>query len=119
MRHSTELKKERENFILNNVNYEMVHFSKFNYDILHYISHYRRAGKGENFTYNDVIIMADTETSKKAVDTIGENHVVAFTISIRAYSKNICTLWGNKPSELVKTINNIMIIFCIIKFFVL
>lgn len=109
MRHSTELKKERENFILNNVEYEMIHFSKFNYDILHYISHYRRAGKGDSSTYNDVVIMADTETSKKAVDTIGENHVVAFTISIRAYSKNICTLWGDKPSEMVTAISKILL----------
>ena len=58
--------------------------------------------------------MIDTETSKKKPDThfidkdgsvkyqTCANHVVAWTISIRAFHKNICTLYGRKPSSLAK-----------------
>ena len=46
--------------------------------------------------------MFDTETSKKAPDVVGEDHVVAFTVSIRAFDKNIVTLWGRRPDDLVK-----------------
>ena len=53
--------------------------------------------------------MFDTETSKKKSDPdyIGDNHVVAFTVSIRTFDKNIVTLWGRKPSELVDCLVNI------------
>ena len=55
-------------------------------------------------SYSDAIIMFDTETSKKHLNKIDENHVVAFTISIRHDNKNIATLYGNKPTECVNTI---------------
>ena len=57
---------------------------------------------------NDVIIMLDTETSKEKLNTVCENYVVAWTISIRAYHMNICTLYGNRPSECIECINLIM-----------
>ena len=68
----------------------------------------RRAGRADNDTYADAVIMFDTETSKSKESTEPvENYVVAFTVSIRAYHENICTLYGNKPSELVRTISKI------------
>lgn len=38
---------------------------------------------------------------------INNNYVVAWTISIRAFNKNICTLWGRKPSEFVECLDRI------------
>ena len=42
------------------------------------------------------------------VKEIGENHVVAWSLSIRAFDMNIVTLWGHKPSELMTCIKNIL-----------
>ena len=97
----------------------MVHYSKFDYSILSNILYITPAGRGDKKTYNDVIIMCDTETSKKKLSkapqksklpsgrTARENHVCAWTISIRAFHMNIVTLWGHKPSTLIKTMAKI------------
>ena len=98
--------------------YQFVHYKKFDYNLLKYIWYQRTRGVGERASYNDVIIMADTETSKKKPDildptakkekwTTGENHVVAWTISIRAYHHNIVTLYGRKPSKMIETLQRI------------
>ena len=81
--------------------YNFIFWDRFNYDYLSNIMYIRRAGRNENDTYNDCIIMFDTETSKKDPGVVGENHVVAFTVSIRAFNKNIVTLWGRRPDDLV------------------
>ena len=94
--------------------YQFVHYKKFDYGILKYIFYQNTRGSGRRSSYNDVLIMADTETSKKRPDicelekgrvkyTTDENHVVAWTISIRAYHHNIVTLYGRKPSKMVET----------------
>ena len=38
---------------------------------------------------------------------VNTNYVVAWTISMRAFNKNICTLWGRKPSDFVKCLEKI------------
>lgn len=68
----------------------------------------RRAGRGENFSYNDIIFTADTETSKTRADQFddkgrylpGENIVVAWTVTAAEEAGNICTVYGSKPSDL-------------------
>lgn len=87
--------------------YEMTHYSEFDYWILKKISYIMRPGNSDNAAFNDCIIMADTETSKKNALEIGPNHVVAWTISIRAFNQNIVTLWGHKPSTFVQTLRKI------------
>ena len=82
--------------------YRLTYWEKFNYSKLSNIMYLKRAGRNDNDTYNDCIIMFDTETSKKDPDVIGENHVVAFTVSIRAFDKNLVTLWGRRPDDLVR-----------------
>ena len=68
----------------------------------------KRAGsQGTNDTYADCIIMADTETSKSRPNEVCENYIVAFTISIRAYHENVVTLYGNRPSEFIRTLKKI------------
>ena len=99
-------------------NYKFCHYKQFNYKLLRFIWYLNTAGQGERTSYNDVIIMADTETSKKKPDIYnpkakkqkyktGENHVVCWTVSIRAYHHNICTLYGRKPSTLIETLQRI------------
>lgn len=113
MRQQDKIKKSFEQKILS-YDYEFCHYKRFDYSKLKYIYYFYSAGRGKNETYNDVIIMADTETSKKRPDepyydkdgTIkyktDANHVCAWTISIRAFHHNIVTLWGKKPSKMAE-----------------
>lgn len=84
--------------------YKMVRFDKYTYRDLKNIMYIRRAGHADNDSYNDCIIMADTETSKGVQKGINENHVCAWTLSIRAYHLNIVTLYGSRPSQFVKAL---------------
>lgn len=86
--------------------YKMLHHNDFDYTILSHILCKTKSGKN-NTTYSDCFIMADTETSKKNPKEIGENHVCAWTISIRSFDMNIVTLWGRKPSTLIETLSKI------------
>lgn len=116
-RQSDEKRKALEKKI-RECEYIFCHYKKFNYELLRYINTIITAGQGRRLSYNDVIIMADTETSKKCPDELiqkngkytyktEQNHVVAWTISIRAFHHNICTLWGHKPSKMIETITRI------------
>lgn len=103
-----KLKREK----LNKYPYSMTYFAEWNYGLLKNIMYIKRAGRGSNDSYNEVLIMFDTETSKSHFDTFdiegkcekNNNYVVAWTISIRAYERNIVTLYGNNPGELVETL---------------
>ena len=90
--------------------YLLLSFSKMTEAIAHIFKYTRakaRAGRGENYTYNDVIFTADTETSKTLPDRFdnkgqyipSENIVVAWTVSCRCEHGNICTVYGSRPSE--------------------
>lgn len=88
--------------------YTFTYWADYDYSQLESIGQLKRRGKKSNEIYNDCIIMLDTETSRKS-DRSGEaNHIVAFTISIRAKHENIVTFWGHKPSECIKCIDLIM-----------
>ena len=87
--------------------YVFSHWRDYNYSLLSCITSIYRAGSKNREKYNDCIIMADTETSKKAPEGVQENHVCAWTISIRAYSINICTLYGHRPDSLCQCIDKI------------
>lgn len=88
--------------------YVMCYWEKYNYTFLQNIMYVYRSGRGSNASYDDCIIMLDTETSKKDSSKVAENHVVAFTISIRAFNHNIVTLWGRRPDDCISCITNIM-----------
>lgn len=85
--------------------YSMCHFGMWNYTVLDKIMYINIGGKIRT-TINDVIIMADTETSKKPDSE--HNHVVVWTISIRAFHLNIVTLYGRRPSEFCDCVNEII-----------
>lgn len=89
---------------LQSIGYQRIEYS--NYDsirsILNMIMYIFRAGKSTRHkkSYSDCIVMADTETSKCPSLSDGEeNHVVMWTITIRAFNLNILTLWGRNPSS--------------------
>lgn len=103
-----KIQRQRAEYMKNVHKYSLSHWREFNYDILDNIMYKKKAGRGKNNTYNDAIIMLDTETSKKKNPTIKDNHVVAWTISIRAFDVNIVTLYGHKPSTCVQCIRKIM-----------
>lgn len=97
-----ELYEQRALWYRGNCRYSMRFYNQFKYEMLSKIMQIRRPGRGSNASYNDVVIMADTETSKQALGINSENHIVAWTISIRAFHKNLVTLYGNKPSEMME-----------------
>lgn len=117
MKQVTNIHRAYENTILDH-KYVYCHYKKFDYALLKYIWYERQPGMGSKDSYNDVIIMCDTETSKKRPDEpyiehgkvkykTDNNHIVSWTISIRAYHHNICTLWGRKPSSMIECMTRI------------
>lgn len=103
-----ELYNIRKHWLMKNRPYQLSHFSEWDYSTLKEILYRKKAGRGSNQTVNDCFIMVDTETSKKSQEIVSNNHIVAWTISIRAFDMNIVTLYGQKPSDCASTINKIM-----------
>lgn len=89
--------------------YEFIYYDKYEYSKLSDNLYFTRRGANSNHkkTIAEAFIMLDTETSKKDDDTTEDNHLVAFTISIRMYESNICTLWGRNPMECMKALEDI------------
>lgn len=113
-----EIEARRRSFFDRHAPYRLQFYTEFDYGLLNHIVFKKRPVRGEDDTVNDCFIMGDTETSKKravykVVETAGnrtevhEDHVVAWTISIRALGRNIVTLYGRKPSEMMDCINRI------------
>ena len=87
----------------------MLYFDQFDYTILGEIS-YKKSRSKHTGTINNLIIMADTETSKKHKSIDGghnPNHVVAWTITIHAERHTIATLYGSKPSHMIQCLDRI------------
>lgn len=100
----------RSSYISKHHRYKMIFWDKWYYSFLSKnIMYYRKKGRFQKGTWNDVIIGADTETSKghKITNEPEANHVCAWTISIRAFHMNIVTLYGNKPSEMMECFKKI------------
>ena len=103
-----ELYAKRKEWLIRHHSYSMSYYDSFDYSVLKNIMYLTRSGKGHGETFNDVIMMLDTETSKETPGTICKNYIVAWTLSIRAFDQNIVTLWGQKPSEVVTCIGKIL-----------
>ena len=112
------IKKE---YVDNHVLYQMHYWRGWRYSLLKKITMYvSKRGRGKRQSYSDLIIMADTETSKYKENTTikqkdgsikyvpVDNYIVAWTLSIRAFHTNIVTLYGSRPSEFIKCLNLIM-----------
>ena len=121
MGHVNEIYLMRQDYLTRNWEYTYCHHSEFKYEILQNITYLYRSGNSKKkVSYNNCIIMADTETSRNTIKksknvtrlpsgyTARDNHVCAWTISIRAFELNICTLWGHKPSTFCDTLAEII-----------
>lgn len=87
--------------------YIMMRWDRFDYSLFKHIIVKNRSNKSRT-TYNNLIIMADTETSKKP--KMGEridNHVVAWSCAFRAYGRNLVTLWGQDPRDFCEMLSRI------------
>ena len=101
-----ELRQKNEKYYRGK--YQLIYWENYKYRKLNNIMYIRRSGRADHDTYNDCIIMADTETSKSVQKGIAPNHVCAWTISIRAYGINIVTLYGSRPGDFIKCVNKIL-----------
>lgn len=108
----TKIYRDARDKLIASCPYSMTFFKDWDYSILNQIRTVKRPSKKESITYNDVIIMGDTETSKdhkpKNKKDICENHVCAWTISIRAYEYNLCTLYGTRPDDFASCVRMIL-----------
>ena len=92
--------------------YSRIYWDEFDYGLLDQIRTVKRPSKRDNSkAYNDIIIMLDTESSKdhkpKNRKDIAENHIVVWTISLRAYHHNMVTLYGRSPADAAACIKRI------------
>ena len=98
------MKKDLQRYrFINSIEYRMLYFDQFDYSILGEIG-YKKSRSKHTGTINNIIIMADTETSKKHKSVDGghnANHVVAWTISLHAERHTIATLYGSRPSDMI------------------
>ena len=101
----SRLRQQKHKFFNTYWSYKRVFWEHFPYDILQNMIYIQKPSQKDKSSYNDVVIMFDTESSKKPKGE--ENHICAWSLAIRAYDKNICTLWGRKPSDLIECIKRI------------
>ena len=88
------------------------YWDQWDYSILDLIRTVNKPTKSKKkISYNDIIMMFDTESSKDHKPAnrkdICENHIVVWTLSLRAYHTNIVTLYGRKPDEAAQCIKRI------------
>ena len=101
--------QERQKEKISKLEYRFTRWDKYDYSILSNILAKNSTGRGRKIQYNDAFVMLDTETSKKEAGFLPkDNHIVAFTISVRSESHNICTLYGARPTECIKCIEKII-----------
>lgn len=114
-----QIKRKREKE-LGKVSYSLTYWEDFDFSILQNIMYRYPAGnRKDKKSVNEIIIMLDTETSKlypNKYETLKSgkkkiipvsNIVVAWSIALRAYGKNIVTLYGRKPSDIPKCLHDI------------
>lgn len=102
-----KLKQSRKKYIDQNLPFKRVFWKDYDFTELKVILSVHKTGNGTHEAYNDCIIMADTETSKRINDpTIQDhNHLCAWSIAINVYHKNLVAFWGIKPSDLVEALH--------------
>ena len=90
-----------------NIKYQCVFYKDFDFRILDKIMYVTKPGRGSE-RISDCIMMLDTETSKSRSGEVCENYLVAWSLSVRAFHVNVCTLYGHKPSECIECLNLLM-----------
>lgn len=100
--------RKKQEYLIGHYSYKLTYYKDFDYSMLHAVGSIRRPGKGHQDSFNDCIMMFDTETSKEKKNEICENYIVAWSLAIRAYDLNLVTLYGRKPSEAIECIERCM-----------
>lgn len=109
MNQRSELYADRQAWFQKHWSYNFRFYKYFDFKLLNKIMTIKRSGSKNPETYNDAIIMIDTETSKEQPGCVCRNYVVAWTMTIMAYHNPIVTLYGSRPSELIYTINQVVL----------
>ena len=90
--------------------YAMTYWKNYDYSFFKDIVIRHKSNK-EKTSYADLIIMADTETSRKTEKPVTErdhhNHVCAWSCAFRSLGMNIVTLWGKSPDELPEMLETV------------
>lgn len=106
----------KNQYIRDGHEYSLTDWTVFDCSLLKDIVTIRKSNNYDKRTINDIIIMADTETSKKhptryvklkdgSKKAVSQpNHIVCWTLTLLAYGIPLATLRGRKPSEFVKCI---------------
>lgn len=97
------------------IEYQLVNWQDWDYSHLKKIMWERPAGRGQKKPFNDIIIGIDTETSKTKLNKKNPdgswipvpNIIVSWTISLRAYERNLVTLWGRRPDDMISCMDKI------------
>lgn len=84
----------------------LVYWEDWDYTLFQNIIIRNKSNKAKT-TYADLIIMADTETSKKKDHVKKDNHICAWSISFRAFGRNLVTLWGQKPTDFPEMLSRV------------
>lgn len=93
--------------------YTRCHFQSFDYSLIaNRETSTKYCGKDKDgcdkfVTYSELIITADSETSKAKDKNDPTNHVCLWTLTVATMSDTICTLWGRRPSEFVECLKYI------------
>ena len=89
------------------IEYKLTYYKDFDFSLFQCIDLKYKTKKGK-YSYNDVIIMADTETAKSIeYPRILDNYVVAWSMAFRAFNRNLVTLYGHKPSEFIECLKEL------------
>ena len=109
----TKIYREAQEALRASCPYSLSYWEDWDYSVLKYIRTLKRpTQRDKGKTFNDIIIMADTESSKdhkpKFRKDITENHLVIWTITLRAYQTNIVTLYGRNPEHFPICVSKIM-----------
>ena len=79
--------------------YKLTYYKDFDFKHFKFIDLKYKTKAGKH-SYNDLIIMADTETSKSInYPSCEDNYIVAWSIAFRTFGHNLVTLYGHKPTE--------------------
>ena len=84
------------------IEYKLTYYKDFDFTHFQSIDLKYRTTKTKH-SYNDIIIMADTETSKSInYPECLDNYIVAWSAAFRSFGHNLVTLYGHKPSEFIE-----------------
>lgn len=91
--------------------YRLTYWEDFDYEILKRVVIRQKANK-QKTRWADLIMMGDTETSRKTLHPLTEfdrhNHVCAWSLALRTCGMNVAVLWGRRPSDYAECLAKVL-----------